>query len=59
MAIYGWSSPKQAALYTKKANLDKLAAGAMHLLLPGQTENESVPPARAMASGGTITGKKS
>lgn len=34
MAIYGWESPKQAALYTRKANRRKLAGAAMHLLVP-------------------------
>lgn len=39
MAIYGWASPKQAALYTKRANRRKLAGDAMHLI------RLSVPPA--------------
>ncbi|QJP14703.1 tyrosine-type recombinase/integrase [Starkeya sp. ORNL1] len=34
MAIYGWESPKQAAVYTKKANRKKLAGDAMHLVVP-------------------------
>ena len=55
MAIFGWDSPKQAALYTRKANRKRLAAEAMHKLVPG----ESVPLSRAVASGGTIRGKKS
>ncbi len=58
MAMFAWDSPKQAALYTKKANLKRLAAEAMHKLMPGHTENESVPPEGAVASGGTIRGKK-
>ena len=57
MAIYGWSSPKQAALYTKKANETRLANDAMHLLDPDYKTNESVPPERAVASGGTVRGK--
>ena len=59
MAIFGWDSPKQAALYTRKANRKKLAAGAMHKLMLGQIENESVPPDGVVVSGGTIKGKKS
>ncbi len=59
MAMFGWDSPKQAALYTRKANRKRLAAEAMHKLMPGQIENESVPPERAVESGGTIRGKKS
>ena len=42
MAIYGWDSPKQAALYRRKANKKKLAATAMHLVEPERTENKSV-----------------
>jgi integrase len=59
MAIYGWDSPKQAALYTKAANRKRLTADAMPLVDPDYTANESVPPDRAMASGGTTRGKKS
>lgn len=44
MAIYGWSSPKQAAHYTKKANRKRLAGNAMHLLEQRQDENKTVPP---------------
>lgn len=42
MAIYGWESPKQAALYTRKANRKKLAGDAMHLiaLQPRGTDEE-------------------
>ncbi len=58
MAIFDWDSPKQAALYTRKANRKRLAAEAMHKLLPGHTENESVPPESAVEAGGTMRGKK-
>lgn len=34
MAIYGWESPKQAAVYTRKANRRRLAGDAMHLIAP-------------------------
>jgi integrase len=34
MAIFGWSSPKQAAVYTRAADRRRLAADAMRLLLP-------------------------
>jgi integrase len=34
MAIFGWDSPKQAAIYTRKANRKRLAAQSMHLLVP-------------------------
>ena len=58
MAIYGWDSPKQAALYGKKVNRKKLANGAMHLLDADYKANESVPSDSAVASGGTNRGKK-
>ncbi|MFP6758199.1 MAG: site-specific integrase, partial [Alphaproteobacteria bacterium] len=59
MAIFGWKSLRQAELYTRAANEKKLAAQAMHLLDPDRTENKSVPPQRAVASSGTMRGKKS
>ena len=59
MAIYGWDSPKQAALYTKAANRKRLTADAMPLVDPDYKANESVPPERAVVSGGTMRGEKS
>jgi integrase len=59
MAIFGWESPKQAALYTRKAGRKRLAGDAMHLLVPGQTENETVPLEEPISAGGTMRGKKS
>lgn len=41
MAMFAWDSPKQAAVYTRKANRTKLAKGAMHLLVSGN-ENKKV-----------------
>ena len=38
MAIFGWASARQAAIYTRKANRTRLAADAMHLLMPKRTE---------------------
>jgi integrase len=32
MAIFDWSTPQQAAIYTRAASRRHLAAGAMHLL---------------------------
>lgn len=40
MAIFGWTNPHQAAVYTKKANRDRLAAGAMHLLVPRDEDEQ-------------------
>jgi integrase len=34
MSIYGWETLRQAEVYTKKANRDRLARGAMHLVVP-------------------------
>jgi integrase len=56
MALFGWSNPQQAAVYTKKANRAKLEAQAA-ALLQAQTGNKSVPLFAAVASGGT-TGPK-
>jgi len=55
MAIYGWESPKQAALYTRKADRKRLTGAAMHLIVP----TESVPLVASIAGGGTDRGKKS
>ncbi|WP_205119495.1 tyrosine-type recombinase/integrase [Paramagnetospirillum kuznetsovii] len=55
MAIYGWESPKQAALYTRKANRKRLAASAMHLLVPERNTDESVPLSSSDSAGGTKT----
>ena len=42
MALFGWTNPQQAAIYTKKANRAKLEAQAAVLLHP-QSSNKSVP----------------
>jgi hypothetical protein len=57
MSMFGWDSPKQAALYTRKANRNKLAKEAMHLLVPEQKLDKSVPLSGVVTSGGTIRGK--
>ncbi len=57
MAIFGWDSPNQAALYTRGADRKRLASEAMHLLTPSQTENETVPLSRVVAGSGTKRGK--
>jgi integrase len=49
MALYDWSSEKQANIYTAAANRKRLAAQAAQLLAPDQTANTevshlSVPP---------------
>ena len=59
MAIYGWDSPKQAALYTKAANRKRLVKDAIPLVDPDYKATESVPLDGVMAASGTIRGKKS
>lgn len=51
MASYGWETIKQAALYAKKANREKLAGDAMHLLALGQRANEKVQDSSVPQSG--------
>ena len=36
MAIFGWTTKNQTTVYTKKARRKKMAAGAMHKLIPEQ-----------------------
>jgi integrase len=63
MALFGWTTTKQAALYTRKANRARLEAGAAPLLArvpPAErNDNRIVPLSRAVNAGGTISGKKS
>ncbi len=59
MAIYGWDSPKQAALYAKAADRKWPIKDAMPLVDADHKSNESVPPDGALATGGTIRGEKS
>jgi len=40
MAIYDWSTPAQAKIYTDKADRKRLAGEAMHMLASGHKENE-------------------
>ena len=72
MALFGWANPKQAALYTKKANRAKLEAAAAPLLearssnAPGadsnataeRDSNESVPLFAGVPASGTVRPKK-
>jgi integrase len=59
MAIFGWSSLKDAEGYTRKANQSKLARSAMHLIEMDQDENEFVSLSADLEGGATRTGKKS
>lgn len=53
MALFGWASTKQAAIYTRKANRARLEAEAA-TFLEGQNRNKSVPPKGVVRSGGTL-----
>lgn len=55
MAIFGWSTMKEAARYTKAARQKVLAASGMKLLSRDQTSNKSVPLFPAQESGGTLS----
>ena len=71
MALFGWTTSKQAGLYTRKANRRRLEAGAAPLLQRAdpewvQSENkkaaicgESGPLSGVVAPGGPIRAKKS
>ena len=59
MALFGWTTTKQAALYTRNANRRRLEAAAAPMLAQGQNGNESVPLFPVVASGGTTRAKKS
>lgn len=57
MALFGWASTKQAAIYTRKASRAKMEAEAAPLLA-GRKSNESVPLFPVVSSGGTNERKK-
>ena len=57
MALFGWTNPQQAAVYTRKADRAKLEAEAARLLQV-HIGNKSVPLFAAVASGGTTGTKK-
>ena len=44
MAIFGWTTRKQTAHYTKKADRRRLAGEAMHMLVAEQKNQPTVPP---------------
>jgi hypothetical protein len=73
MALFGWANPKQAALYTKKANRAKLEAGAAPLLgarssnaaterdsnaATERDSNKSVPLFAGVPASGTVRPKR-
>ena len=56
MAIFGWSTLKQAERYTREVNAQRLADEHMHLVVPDS--GEIVPLSETAQSGGTLRGKK-
>jgi integrase len=53
MALFGWTNPQQAALYTKKASRARLEAAAAPLL-EARNGNRSVPLSPEVAFSGTM-----
>jgi len=72
MALFGWTSPRQAAVYTKKVNRARLEAAAASLLqlqnsnsladpicaIAEQASNKSVQPFPSVPSSWTTGAKK-
>lgn len=63
MAIFGWSTVRQAEHYTKKAERRRGAGMAMHLLMPdaaalGHLQKANCRTHPAVLSGATNTGTK-
>jgi integrase len=50
MALFGWSSSKLAALYTRKANRGRLEAGAAPLLMWAEPKDNKCPTFRRGAN---------
>ena len=59
MAIFGWTTKKQTAHYTKTASRRKLAQSGIKKLTLEQTGTEFCPTPEGVDKSGTISGKKS
>lgn len=59
MAIFGWSTMKEAARYTKAARQKILAEGGMKYLVADQNMNKSVPLLASPDEGGTVSAPNS
>ena len=53
MSIFGWVTAKQAELYIKKMRRKAMAGASMHMIVPQQNANKSVPLFTGTGSGGT------
>src|SRR5262249_60322770 len=49
MAIFGWASPRMAAIYTRAADRKRLAKDAAPLLFPAHSANRTPTPAESRA----------
>lgn len=58
-AIFGWSTLKEAARYTDKADRNRLAKSGMHRLLSEQTESKNCPPDETVQESGQESRAKS
>ena len=58
MAMFGWTTLKEAARYTQAADQQRLADEHMHLIVPERKEDEIVPLSEAVAVSGTKRGEK-
>ena len=57
MAIFGWTTLKQAELYTRKADMERLANEHMASVVPERKVDESDPLFDAVETGGSKKGK--
>ena len=58
-AIFGWTSLKQAEGYTRAINQQRLADEHLHLIVPEQKLDKTVPPSETVNFGGTLRDEKS
>jgi hypothetical protein len=58
MAIFGWTTLKEAEHYTRKADRKRLASDGMRFISLDRNGNETVPPDEVVAIGGTKGRKK-
>ena len=59
MAIFGWTTLKQAELYTRKADMKRPADAYMESIVPERKVDNGVPLLEAVAASGTNRAKSS